>query len=122
MGIRGQLLQEEAVDVVEGDVEAVHRAQDVADLQLRTDFGARALSDESGNEDAAFEDSGLLVHRRPFFSHDAKQNLQEESVVSRIVSVHDHVKMLKLRLELFRVELNKNLKQKKHHFTVQNGN
>jgi len=72
--IGGQLLQEEAVDVVEGDVEAVHRSQNVADLQLRTDFGARTLSDESGNEDAAFEDGGLLTHRRPLFSHDAKED------------------------------------------------
>jgi hypothetical protein len=42
VGVGGQLLQQEAVDVVEGDVEAVHRPQDVAKFQFRTRPGCRA--------------------------------------------------------------------------------
>ena len=37
--IGGQLLQEEAVDIVQGDVEPVHGPQNVTDLKLGTDFG-----------------------------------------------------------------------------------
>ena len=104
-----QLLQQEAVDVVEGDVKAVHRPQDVTGLQGRNRLGSRTGLDATLKSNAAFEDGSLFGHHRPLLGHDAEYDLQQKSLVPRVVGVHDHLEVLELVLELLRVELEEDL-------------
>ena len=108
--VRGlQLLQQKAVDVIQGDVEPVDRPQDVTGLQSRNGLGRRTRLDATLKSNAALEDGGLLGHHRPLFRNDSENDLEEKSLVSRVVGVHDHLKVLELIPELFRVELDEDL-------------